>query len=155
MHAGPGGSVAVVTSASARSPREVVEPSAVVRGAVMAVVICLPLALVSQAVDGDDGSGIRTGLFFGVLAGLAAGGAVAARAAAAVPYTNGGLAALRAFVAIPGTALVVRLVTDGDTPSLPSLVFVALLAYGCGVAGSVLGTRRRATGTGRERGTGT
>ena len=125
-----------------------VEPSAVARGAAVAVAVCLPLALVGRALD-DDGSGgpLRALLFVGVLAGFAAGGAVAAGAARRVPFTNGGLAALLAFVAIQGTALVVGAATGGDLVSFPSLVFNGLLAYGCGVAGSAVAGRRRPTGT--------
>ena len=125
-----------------------VDRAAVVRGAAVAVAVCLPLALLGQAVDDADGSSFTALLFVGVLAGFAAGGAVAARRAREVPFTNGGLAALVAYVAIQGTALVVGAVTDGDPPSVPSLVFNALLAYGCGVAGSALaGRRARRTAT--------
>ena len=127
-----------------------VEPGAVARGAAVAVAICLPLALLGLALDDGDGDGspLAALLFLGVLAGLAAGGAVAARAAADVPFTNGGLAALLAYVAIQGTALVVSAFTDGDAASVPSLVFNALLAYGCGVAGSaIVGRRARRAST--------
>ena len=125
-----------------------VEPGAVARGAAVAVAICLPLALLGRALEDGDGSPLAALLFLGVLAGLAAGGTVAARAAADVPFTNGGLAALLAYVAIQGTALVVSAFTDGDPASVPSLVFNALLAYGCGVAGSaIVGRRARRAST--------
>jgi hypothetical protein len=122
----------------------VVQARAVARGAAVAVATCLPLALVSRAVaDDGDGSPLTALLFLLVLAGLAVGGLVAARSAVVAPFTNGGLAALLAFVAIQGVALAVRS-ADGDPVSLPALVFNGLLAYGCGLAGAAVATRRQA-----------
>jgi len=116
----------------------------VARGAAVAIALCLPLALVSrQVADDGDGSPVTALLFVLVLAGLAVGGFVAARSAAAAPFTNGGLAALLAFVAIQGVALVVR-GADGDPTSVPDLVFNGLLAYGCGLAGGAVAGRKQA-----------
>lgn len=124
------------------------------RGAAVAVAICVPLALVSrQVADGGDGSPVTALLFVVVLAGLAVGGFVAARSAAAAPFTNGGLAALLAFVAIQGVALAVRS-ADGDPTSVPDLVFNGLLAYGCGLAGGAIAGRRQARPPGAEPGSG-
>jgi hypothetical protein len=131
--------------------REVLAPAAIGRGAAVAVALCLPLALVSQAVaDGEGGDGLAVLLFVAVLLGLAGGGFVAGQRARAAPFTNGGLAAVAAYVAIQGTALVVRGVVgdgDGDGPSIPSMVFTGLLAYGCGLAGGAVASRRRRGGT--------
>lgn len=130
-----------MTSARPRTRREVVEGAAVVRGAAVAIAICLPLALVSQQVaDGGGGSPVSGLLLLLVFAGFAVGGFVAGRSATAAPFTNGGLAAVLAYVAIQGTALVVSVV-DGNTPSIPALVFNGLLAYGCGLAGGALAAR--------------
>jgi putative membrane protein (TIGR04086 family) len=119
----------------------VVDTPAVLRGAGVAVAVCLPLALISQQVVAeDDGSPLAAALFLAVLVGFAIGGYVAARAPTAAPFTNGGLAALGAFVVIQGTALVVRLVA-GDPPSAPVLVFNALLAFACGLAGGAVASR--------------
>lgn len=139
--AGPAVASCVVTPARSGPRSRVVEPAAVVRGALVAVAVCLPLALLGAALD-DGGSGaVGALLFLGVLAGLAVGGAVAARAARRAPFTNGGLAALLAFVAIQGSALGVTAARGGDLPSIPSLVFNGLLAYGCGVAGGAVTAR--------------
>ena len=111
------------------------------RGAVVAIAICLPLALVSQQVaDEGEGSPLSGLLLLLVLAGFAVGGFVAGRAATTAPFTNGGLAAVLAYVVIQGTALVISVV-QGDTPSVPALVFNGLLAYGCGLAGGALAAR--------------
>lgn len=120
-----------------------VEAPAIGRGAAVSLVVCLPLALVSQQVaDGNDGSPLTALLFVLVLGGFAVGGLVAARSATTAPFTNGGLAALLAFLAIQGTALVIRLVEE-DPPPIPVLVFNGLLAYGCGLAGAAISARRR------------
>jgi hypothetical protein len=129
--------------------RAVLDAGAVLRGAAVAVVVCLPLALVSQALaDADGGDAAVVVLFFAVLAGLALGGFVAARVAGTAPYSNGGVAAAAAFVAIQGTALVVRalLGDGGDGPTVPGVVFNALLAYGCGLAGGAVASRWRRGG---------
>jgi putative membrane protein (TIGR04086 family) len=129
-----------------RTGGALVDGAAVVRGALVATATCLPLALVGQqVVDADDGSSLGPLLFVGVLVGLAIGGFVAARRAADAPFTNGGVAALLAYVAIQGVAVVVRLV-DGDPPSAARLVFTALLAFACGLAGGALAGRTAARG---------
>lgn len=131
-----------------RTGGAVVDRAAVVRGALVATAICLPLAIVAQqVVDPDDGTALAPLLFLAVLVGFAVGGFVAARQATGAPFTNGGVAALLAFVAIQGVALVVRLV-DGDPPSATTLVFNALLAFACGLAGGAL-AGRAAAGEGR------
>ncbi len=128
----------------ARTGREMVDTAAVGRGALVAIVICLPLALLGrQLVDPDDGSVLTPLLFVAVLTGFAVGGFVAARRATGAPFTNGGVAALLAYVAIQGVGLVVRLV-DGDPPSAATLVFNALLAFACGLAGGALAGRAAA-----------
>lgn len=124
--------------------REVLAPGAVLRGALVAIAVSLPLALISQAVADGDGSPLTVVLFLGVLLGLAAGGAVAAGSAPSAPYSNAGLAALTAYVAIQGTALVVAAATGDDGgPALAGVVFTGLLAYGCGLAGGAVAGRGR------------
>ncbi len=122
--------------------------AAVVRGGIVAAAICLPLALVSrQVLDDGDGSPLAPALLLAVLIGFAVGGFVAARVAGTAPFTNGGLAALAAFVAIQGVAAILLLL-DGDVPSAPALVFNAVLAFGSGLAGGAVAarTRRRTEG---------
>lgn len=135
---------------ASRPATEVVDAAAVGRGAVVAIAVCLPLALVSRQVVGEEeASPLSAVLFLAVLVGLSLGGFVAARSASSAPFTNGGLAALAAFVVIQGTALVVRLL-DGDAPSAPALVFNAILAFGSGVAGGAVASRRSRPQRGRD-----
>lgn len=130
-----------MTPTRSRATLDVVDGAAVLRGAAVAIAICLPLALIGQqVVDEGDGSPLTGLLFVAVLAGFAVGGFVAARAASTAPYTNGGLAALAAFMVIQGTAVVVRLVAGGGV-SVPVLVFNGLLAFGCGLAGGTIASR--------------
>ena len=132
-----------MTPARPRAGGGVVDVPSVARGAAVAVAACVPLALISREVaDGDGASPLTALLFVLVLGGLAVGGLVAARAAEVAPFTNGGLAALLAFVAIQGVALAVR-GADGDTATVPQLVFNGLLAYGCGLAGGAIAARRQ------------
>ena len=119
---------------------------AIVKGAAVSIVVCLPLALIAEAIAGaeeDDPSSWAFLLFFGVLVGFVLGGFVAARSARDYPYTNGAVAAVAAFAVIQGVAIVVRLV--GDEPvRYVAVVFNGLLAYGCGLTGALAGSRRGA-----------
>lgn len=118
---------------------------AIAKGAAASIVICLPLALVAEAVagsDDDDPSAWAYLLLFGVLVGFLVGGFVAARSALDYPYSNGAVAAVAGFAVIQGVAIVVRLI--GDEPvRYVAVVFNALLAYGCGLTGALAASRGR------------
>lgn len=118
----------------------------ILRGATVAICICLPAALAAQALvdvpEGDDPPATVFLFFALVLVGFAVGGWWAARSAPAAPYSNGAVAALAAFVVIQGIALVVRLVA-GDPVNIPALVFNGLVAYGAGLLGAAIWTRRQ------------
>jgi hypothetical protein len=119
------------------------ELDAIAKGMAVAIVVCLPLALLSQAIaDGTDDDPSRWAflLFFGVLAGFVLAGFVTARAATEYPYTNGAVAALVGYVVIQGVAIVVRLV-GGDDVRVVAVVFNGLVAYGCGLTGALAGAR--------------
>ena len=122
------------------------EGPAVLRGASVAICICLPAALAAQAlVDVDEGEETSNlvFLFFAlVLAGFALGGWWAARSAPTAPFSNGAVAALAAFAVIQGVALVVRLI--GDEPvNVPALVFNGVVAYGAGLLGASIWRRQQ------------
>lgn len=116
---------------------------AVLKGMAVSIVVCLPLALLSQAIadsTDDDPSRWAFLLYLGVLLGFALGGFVTGRAAREYPYTNGAVAALAAFVVIQGVGIVVRLV-GGDPIHVVAAVFNGLVAYGCGLTGALAGAR--------------
>lgn len=124
-----------------------IERLAIVRGAVVAICICLPAALAAQALvdvpEGEDPPATVFVFFLLVLVGFALGGWWGARSAPSAPYSNGALAAFAAFVVIQGVAIVVRVV-GGDGVNLPALVFNALVAYGAGLLGAAIWSRQRA-----------
>ena len=115
---------------------------AVVRGAAVAIVICLPLAIVSNVVhDRHPDSALLPVLFVAVAVGFGIAGFVAARAEGDAPYSNGAFAALLGFVVIQGVAIVVRLV--GDRPlRVGAMVGAALIAYAAGILGAAVGRPR-------------
>jgi hypothetical protein len=119
-------------------------PRAIAAGALVAVAICLPLAALSQVVaagvTGDPPALILL-LFVGVLAGFSAGGYVAAGRAPSAPYSNGALAAVAAFAAIQLVAVVTQTIR-GEPVAIASILFNALIAYSCGLVGSLLASRR-------------
>ena len=111
---------------------DAIVPAAVLRGAVVAVVVCLPLALL-------------TDLVVVVLIGFALAGWVAGRAAPQYPYTNGAIAALGGFVVIQG-AIVVEHLVDDESIGWGKIVGSALLASGAGMTGGLLAERRARRG---------
>lgn len=119
-----------------------IERDAVLKGMAVTIVVCLPLALLSQAVSdgGDDPGALSLLLFVAVLAGFVLGGAVAARSAPEAPITNGAVAALLGYAVIQGVALVVRVVA-GEDVSVVAIVFNGIAAYGCGLVGALLAAR--------------
>jgi hypothetical protein len=122
------------------------EPAAIGAGAVLAVVIALPAALVGEAaVDGDeDPSGFVLLCFVVVLLAFVAGGWLAARRAAGAPYSNGAVAALAGFAVIQLGGVIVNLVEDEPVRGA-SIAFSALLATASGLVGALVATRRADT----------
>ena len=122
------------------------EPAAVGAGAVLAVVVALPAALVGEAaVDGDeDPSGLVLLCFVVVLLAFVAGGWLAARRALDAPFSNGAVAALAGFAVIQLGGVIVNLVED-EAVRGASIAFSALLATASGLVGALVATRRAAT----------
>ncbi len=120
-----------------------VDLAAVGRGTAVAVAVSLPVSLLGLVVvdDGDD-PGVVFALLLLVLAGLGAGGYVAARQVPSAPLLHGTVAALAAFALIQGVGLVRRVAT-GAPFSLPSIAFAAFMACCCGLLGGVVAARRR------------
>jgi predicted permease len=121
------------------------DPRAVGAGAVLAIVIALPAALVGEAAaDGeDDPSGLVLLCFVVVLLAFVAGGWLAARRAVDAPFSNGAVAALAGFALIQLGGVVANLVA-GDPVRGASIAFSALLATASGLVGALLATRRPA-----------
>ena len=121
------------------------EPRALGAGAVLAIVIALPAALVGEAAaDGeDDPSGLVLLCFVVVLLAFVSGGWLAARRAVDAPYSNGAVAALAGFALIQLGGVVANLAA-GDPVRGASIAFSALLATASGLVGALVATRRPA-----------
>lgn len=114
---------------------------AVLKGAAVAIVLCLPLAIVSNVVrDRDPTSPLLPVLFVLTAAGFAVAGWVAARSEGDAPYSNGAFAALGGGIVIEVIALVVH-VAGGRSLHVAALVGSALIAYAAGILGAFVGTR--------------
>jgi putative membrane protein (TIGR04086 family) len=118
---------------------------AVAAGAVLAIVVALPAALIGEAAaDGeDDPSGLVLLCFFVVFLAFVAGGWLAARRAPDAPYSNGAVAALAGFAVIQLGGVVANVVQD-EPVRMASIAFSALLATASGLVGSLIATRRAA-----------
>jgi hypothetical protein len=122
-----------------------VEWPAVRAGALVAIAICLPLAIVAQLASGGDDTDqppIVLVLYIAVLVGFVIGGRFAAMRSTESPYSSGGVAALCGFVAIQAVGIVSNALR-GDEIGVANIVFNALLAYGCGLLGAGTVVRRR------------
>jgi putative membrane protein (TIGR04086 family) len=122
-----------------------VEWSAVRVGAAVAVVICMPLALVADAIvdERDADPSALAGVFYVlVLLGFAVGGLVAARRAVDTPYSSGAIAALAGFAVIAAISIVSHALRDEEIKVI-GIVSNGLLAYGAGLLGAALVARRR------------
>lgn len=122
---------------------------AVLRGATVALAIALPASVLSGLADGagraDDDSGVVF-LFLGLaLAGMALGGAIAARRRPDAPLTHGALAAFCAFVPLQLLGAASQVIRD-DTSALSVLgvLFSATLLTTSGMLGAAVGQRVRA-----------
>ena len=120
---------------------DTVDRRAVALGAVVAIAVALPAALVAQVVVDDADNPLSFVFFALVLFGFAAGGYAAARHAPDAPFSNGALAALAAFVVIQGFGAIRRAIID-DPVSVASVMFTALLAYAAGLLGALVAARR-------------
>jgi putative membrane protein (TIGR04086 family) len=127
---------------------ERVEWPAVRAGALAGVCIALPLAILAQLVVGDDNDSVPLlgwVLYLAVLFSLVFTGWVASRQAGETPYATGAVAALATFVAVQAIG-VISVSIRGDGISVPSIVFNALLAYGCGLLGAAIVVKQRNLG---------
>jgi len=121
-----------------------IEGAAVRAGALAAIFWCVPLAVLANALAGDDDDtpAIVLVLYVASLLGLAFGGWVAARRSVESPYTSGAIAALVAFAAIQAIGIVTNALR-GDSVNIVGIVFNGLLAYGCGLLGAAVVVRER------------
>jgi hypothetical protein len=135
-----------VTGGDRRSAlARLVEPSAVLVGALVALAVAVPAALLAQTLDEagsvDDDSGWLLVLFVVILAGMAAGGYVAAYNRPDAPLTNSALAALTAYLVVQGIGAV-RLVLAGEPVTWVAIPFFALLSSASGMTGGLIADRR-------------
>ena len=126
----------------------VIDRSAVVRGASIALAVLVPpIAIVRALLGGDDDSPLWTVIPLAFLVAFPVGGFFAARRAMSAPYVNGAAAAGTAF----GIALLVGLVRNlvsGWSMGMAALVTAVLfwqIAASLGLAGAFLAVRRAAS----------
>ncbi len=122
-----------------------VHPRSVLVGMGVALAICVPAALLAQLLDRadrvDDNSSVLLALFVVILAGMGAGGYVAARRRPDAPLSNGAVAALGAYLLVQ-TIGAMRLLARGDEVTWVAIPFFALLAATAGVAGGLVADHR-------------
>ena len=115
-------------------------------GALVALLLAVPTALISQALDSADQLGDESSLPFifaaVIIVALGIGGATAAARRPDAPMTHGILAALVAYGIVQGLGVIRRLVA-GEDISWTALLFTASAAATAGLIGALVASRRR------------
>jgi putative membrane protein (TIGR04086 family) len=124
-----------------------VDRRAVLAGASLAVVVAGASIVVAQTVKSLTDRDANLLLYLVLLAGLAAGGRVAARRQPLSPLTHGALAALAAYVVLIVVITVIRLALGREVADPVSLLFNALMSASAGIFGGYLAVVRPGPGT--------
>ena len=112
-------------------------------GALVAIAVCLPIAILANVLIDDDESALTTVFFVAVLAGFAVGGWVAAKRSVDAPYSSAGMSGLVAFAAIE-VVTVVSLALRDEPINVVVIVANAFFAYGAAMLGAAIVARGRA-----------
>ena len=127
-------------------------------GAALAIVVTVPPAVVARVLKGDDLEGQESNLWVlpvvALFVGFGLGGHLAARRRPDAPLLHSAAAALVAFAALCGFAVVRRFVT-GEGLSVPLVVTLVLLlqiTVSLAVLGGYVAMRREAHGRHRPSG---
>ena len=108
----------------------------VLTGAAVGVAVLAVTVVAAEALDVGTGSNWVFALYAVALAGLGAGGWVAARARPDAPLAHGVLAALLAYAVLVVVGVVVR------SPDPVTLAFNGLMAASAGILGTLVAERR-------------
>jgi len=91
-----------------------VDKHAVGRGAMVAIVVAIPMAFVAGRVV-DEGSSWQVPLTFAIFAAFVAGGAVSGRLAPRTPAVHGALSAIPCLTIVTLVAVLTRIFGSGST----------------------------------------
>ena len=114
---------------------------AILRGALVAMVLAVPIALVAKALDLDSESNAIFAFLALILIAFGIGGYLAARGNTVAPLTQGAVAARLACVVVQAAAILRRLVIDEDVRWIGA-VFNGLIASSAGLLGALWAVRR-------------
>ena len=111
------------------------------RGAVTAMVVVLPVAMLNNLVASDsEGSPVLYVFFALILLGGAAGGWAVIRLSAAAPLSYAAAASALSYVVAQGLGVLLRL-ARGDELNWAGYPFAAILMATCGMLGGMLARR--------------
>jgi hypothetical protein len=114
----------------------------VLLGLGVALSVAVPFALIAELVVDDSTPGAVVFLFVAILlVALTLGGFVAGTRAPDAPLSHGALAAIAAWVVVPGLTAIGKLAV-GDDVRIVSVAFNALLSVSMGVIGGLIAARR-------------
>ena len=119
-----------------------VDRSAVLAGARLAVIVGAPAIAIAQAFRSLTDRSVSFPMYVLLLAGLAAGGRLAASRQPLSPLTHGSLAAIAGYVVLIVGVTLIRLALGKEVADPVLLVFHGLMAASAGMFGGYLAVRK-------------
>ena len=116
------------------------DSGAVMRAAVSGLCWVVPATLANAAARSAGVDALVLLCFLLIMAGFAFAGYAAAREAPESPLVHAAAAGFLTFLVVQGVLVVVT-IARGDTPSLPGISFLALLAACTGMLGGLVAVR--------------
>ena len=113
-------------------------------GALAALLLALPAALIGAIVVDDDSNNGVFVFYVVIMAGILLGGFVAGSKRPDAPLTHGAVAAVLAYFVAQALAVIVKLAADSKLASPAAYVFNTLLMASLGVVGGLIAERRNA-----------
>ncbi len=121
------------------------DPPAIRAGAIISLVLAVPITIVAAVVDPDD-PGARAAFFFAAFGGFVIGAGCAAWVQrSGTPLSHGMVTAVGTYAAAQALFVVFRLIA-GDEVNWFGVIFTGTLVALAGLAGGFLGSRLQAKG---------
>ncbi len=121
------------------------DPDALRAGAIICLVIAVPITVIAAIVDTDD-SGLQAFFFFAAFGGFVIGSGCAAWVQrSGTPLSHALVTAVGTYFAAQAVFVIVELITGGDVNWF-GVFFTGTLVAGAGLVGGFLGSRLQARG---------
>ncbi|NQY56819.1 MAG: hypothetical protein HRT86_10130 [Ilumatobacteraceae bacterium] len=121
------------------------DPPAIRAGAIISLVLAVPLTVIAAIVDSDE-AGVQAAFFFAAFGGFVIGAGCAAWIQrCGTPLSHGLLTATGTYAAAQAVFIVIQLIAGGDVNWF-GVFFTLTLVLGAGLVGGFLGSRLQSKG---------